>query len=334
MLATKPAYYRVKALVKRLDVALDFDSGGRIHVYPLEHADAEEMATTLTSVITGSSRRHRARHRARAAGGSRAGRPPPSTSSTGGADAFEGQVRVSPDKPTNSLVITASAADFIAVRKIIRELDTRRRQVYIEATIVEVSVNDSLDLGVSFHGGLESDGSIVLGGVQHPELASLNVASLVSASGLLGGVLGPLLDNAEQFLGTSIPSFGILFQALATSGNVHVLSSPHILTQDNQEAEISVGQNIPYQSAFSFGGIGTPGQQGGTGLLPTQSVQRQDVVADPQDHPAHQRLRHGPPRDRPRDLGHRRRELRRARAVVVQADDQGPTWSSRTSRRW
>jgi general secretion pathway protein D len=277
VLATKAAYYRVKALVKRLDVALDFDSGGRIHVYPLEHADAEELAATMTSVITGIQQAQSSGAQGRNA---RAPVRPAATASAGdgGTAAFEGQVRVSPDKPTNSLVITASAADFIAVRRIIRELDTRRRQVYIEATIVEVSVNDSLDLGVSFHGGLEQDGSIILGGVQHPELASLNVASLVSASGLLGGVLGPLLDNAEQFLGTSIPSFGILFQALATSGNVHVLSSPHILTQDNQEAEISVGQNIPYQSAFSFGGIGTPGQQGGSGLLPTQSVQRQDVA--------------------------------------------------------
>ena len=279
LLASKAAYLRVKALVNRLDVPMDFDSGGRIHVYPLEHADAEEMSQTLTAVITGIQQQtsNNAQGRGRQ---QRTPRAPAGGGGDGatGAAAFEGTVRVSPDKPTNSLVVVASAADFIALRKIIRELDTRRRQVYIEATIVEVSVNDSLDLGVSFHGGLEQDGSIILGGVQHPELASLNVASLVSASGLLGGVLGPLLDNAEQFLGTSIPSFGILFQALATSGNVHVLSTPHILTADNQEAEISVGQNIPYQSAFSFGGIGTPGQNGGTGLLPTQSVQRQDVA--------------------------------------------------------
>jgi general secretion pathway protein D len=276
LLSSRAAYLRVKALVERLDVALDFDSGGKIHVYTLEHADAEEMAQTLTSVISGIQQ---------PTGGAnnqpgRPRRPAPAPAAAGTASdaaAFEGQVRVTHDKPTNSLVAVASAADFIALRRIIRQLDTPRRQVYLEATIVEVSVDNSLDLGVSFHGGVEQDGSIILGGVQHNELSSLNVATLASATGLIGGILGPLLDNAEEFLGTSIPSFGVLFQALATSGNVHVLSSPHILTTDNEEAEISVGQNIPYQSAIGFGGIGTPGQGGG-GLFPTQSVQRQDVA--------------------------------------------------------
>jgi len=279
ILASEPAYLRVKALVQRLDIATEVEGGGRIHVYQLENADAEEMANTLTAVIsgiqTGSSTQR----------GGRAQPRPQVRSNAGGAagsPAFEGQVRVTQDKPTNSLVVVASVKDFLALRDVIRKLDTPRRQVFIEAVILEVSVNSSRDLGVSFHGGKDlSNGSILLAGLQHSQLQSLNVASLATSTGLIGGAVGPLLDNAQELLGTSIPSFGLLFQALATNSNVNVLSSPHILTTDNEEAEISVGQNIPYQASVSNFGGGTSG--GGTGTtpgfgFPLQSIQREDVA--------------------------------------------------------
>ena len=278
VLGSEAAYLRVKALVERLDFALPSTSSGRIHVYPLEHADAEEMAQTLTSVISGI--------QAQTSGTTRPGtRPrtpaprPTGTNAGSTASSFEGDVRVSHDKPTNSLVVVSSVADFNSLLRVIRILDSARLQVYIEATIVEVSVDNSRELGVSFHGGYVDDdsGSIVLGGVQHGDLSSLNVSSLASATGAIGGVLGPLLEGAEQFLGTSIPSFGVLFQALATAGNVHILSSPHIFTTNNEEAEISVGQNIPYQSAAIGGGFGGAGGAAG-GLVPGTSVQRQDVA--------------------------------------------------------
>ncbi|HTM22113.1 MAG TPA: secretin N-terminal domain-containing protein, partial [Kofleriaceae bacterium] len=192
--------------------------------------------------------------------------------------AFEGQVRVTADKPTNSLVVVASVKDFLAVREIIRKLDIPRRQVFIEAIILEVSANMARDLGFSWHGGTTLNDGIVIGGLQHSQLRSLNVASLASQTGLLGALIGPLLDGAEELLGTSIPSYGILFQALATNSNVNVLSSPHILTTDNEAAEISVGQNIPYQSSVSQFGGGTGGQQTPGFGFPLQSIQRQDVA--------------------------------------------------------
>ncbi len=269
---------RVRALVKRLDIEIGVEGAGRIHVYPLENADSEELANTLTSVVSGvsssstSSRTSRTSRRA-----------PSRSSSSNSAPAFEGQVRVTHDKPTNSLVITASVKDFLALREVIRKLDVPRRQVFIEAVILEVTANTSRNMGVSFHGGKDlDDGSIILGGLQHSDLQSLNVSSLATQTGLLGGAIGPLLPNAEQLLGTSIPSFGLLFQALATNSNVNVLSSPHILTTDNEDAEISVGQNIPYQSSFSNYGVGTGSTSGTTGTtgfgFPVQSIQRQDVA--------------------------------------------------------
>jgi general secretion pathway protein D len=304
VLASEPAYLRVKALVNRLDVSIDVEGEGRIHVYPLEHADAEETAATLTAVISGIAQPPSGGGgNQRPGGGGRGDRQQPGqqgrqprdpegpqpravprpTANADSAAAFEGDVRVTHDKPTNSLVVVASVKDFLALREVLKKLDVPRPQVYIEASIVEVSIDNSRDLGAAWHAGKEvGDGDLVIGGVQHSNLSSLNVASIANATGLIGGALGHLLPGAEELLGTSIPSYGILFQALATTNNLDVLSSPHILTTDNEEAEISVGQNIPYQSALvGLPGIGVPGGQDGGGatssFFPTQSIQRQDV---------------------------------------------------------
>jgi general secretion pathway protein D len=275
LLASEPAYLRVKALVNRLDVSVEVEGAGRIHVYPLENADAEEMSTTLTAVISG------IQQQPSGGTGGRQGRERPQvepqrpSANADSAAAFEGQVRVTHDKPTNSLVVVASVKDFLALREVLRRLDVPRPQVYIEATIVEIGIDNSRDLGTAWHAGAEvRDGDLVIGGVQHSNLSSLNVATLATSTGLIGGALGSLLPGANELLGTSIPSYGILLQALANTSNLDVLSSPHILTTDNEEAEISVGQNIPYQSAL----VGLPGgAPGGAGFFPTQSIQRQDV---------------------------------------------------------
>ena len=279
VLASEPAYLRVKALVARLDVSVDIEGSGKIFVYPLENADAEEMSATLTAVISGVQQSPTGpanRQQGRQGREPDAPRPAPAPSSAGeGAAAFEGQVRVTHDKPTNAIVVTASFKDFLALREVIRRLDIPRPQVYIEATIAEIGIDNSRNLGTAWHAGAEvGDGDLILGGVEHTNLSSLNVATLATSTGLIAGALGHLLPGAEELLGQSIPSFGILFNALATTSNVNVLSQPHLLTTDNEEAEISVGQNIPYQSAL-VGGFG--GQQPGGGFFPTQSIQRQDV---------------------------------------------------------
>lgn len=276
ILGSEASYLRVKSLVSRLDVGVGVQGAGRIHVYVLENADSEEMANTLTSVISGIQQGAAATPQ-RGGRNQRTPARPTSAAASQGVAAFEGQVRVTHDQPTNSLVIVASVKDFLALQDVIRQLDSPRPQVYIEANIVEVSVDDSREFGASAHAGTEGpDGSLLVGGVQHQQLGSLNVASLATSTGLLGGALGPLIPNAEELLGTSIPSFGVLFQALATNNNVNVLSSPHILTTDNEEAEISVGQNIPFQSALVGGAAGAAGAAGG--FFPTQSISRQDVA--------------------------------------------------------
>ncbi|MBE7453277.1 MAG: type II secretion system secretin GspD [Kofleriaceae bacterium] len=280
LLSSEAGYLRVRALVDRLDVQIEGGDTGSIHVYPLENASAEELATTLNAALTGGSQQAQRGGGGAAATRTPAGRPVavPAASDGGGA-AFEGQVRITHDAPTNSLVVLSSGRDFQALKSVVRALDLPRRQVFIEAVILELNVGSGLDLGTSFHGGLpvgDNEDAIVFGGVQGSDLKSLQLSTLISATGLIGGLLGPILPQSQELLGTSIPSYAVLFQALAKSSNVNVLSSPHILATNNQEAEISVGQNIPYIGGVNFG---LP-VAGGTGGLPgfgNVSIQRQDI---------------------------------------------------------
>jgi len=267
VVGTEAAYQRVRALVGRLDPDTDDGGAGQMHTYELENADAEELATTLTSLIGGN-----ATSSNKGARGARNGH--------GGKGieipALEGQVRIAFDGPTNSLVVLSSLRDFLALSKIVRRLDAPRKQVYIEAVILEVDSDVARELGVSFHGGkVRSDGSIIAGGLQHKTLASSSPKSVLGAGGAVGGLFGPVLKNSESLLGTSIPSFGVAVQALATKGTVNVLSSPHILTADNTPAVISVGENIPYKAGLTALPVTT-----GDGVSPyaNQSIARQDVA--------------------------------------------------------
>jgi len=287
VVSSEAGYLRVKALVERLDIALDTEAGQSIHVYPLENALAEELAQTLNNAM-GQAQVRQNPGRPGAPGAPMV--PPPApvqpATPTGGVDnlgaALEGQVRVIGDKPTNSLIVMSSGRDFIAIKDVVRRLDQPRKQVFIEALILEVQIGKELDIGTSSHGGLPVDGdnAIVLGGVQTQNLRSIAPSSLAALTGLIGGVIGSPLKNSQSFLGASIPSFGVLFQALATQNNTEVLSAPHIIAIDNEKTEFSVGNNIPYKSGLSFGGFGLPSTTGGTSS-PTgsigQNISRQDL---------------------------------------------------------
>jgi general secretion pathway protein D len=281
LLSSEAGYLRVKALVDRLDVGIEGGDSGSVHVYQLENANAEELATTLNAALTGVSQQQQ-QGGARGGGRTPAGRqvaPTPQFDNGGGGAAFEGQVRITHDAPTNSLVVLSSGRDFLALKEVVRALDIPRRQVFIEAVILELNVGNGLDLGTSFHGGLpvgDNDDAILFGGVQGTDLKSLQLSTLISATGLIGGLLGPILPQSQELLGTSIPSYAVLFQALAKSSNVNVLSSPHILATNNQEAEISVGQNIPYIGGVNFG-LPTGGAAGGIPGFGNVSIQRQDI---------------------------------------------------------
>lgn len=280
IVATPTSFARIASLIKKLDVQ---GEGVRqqIHVYYLANADADEISNTLANLAGKGSRRPTARN-------TRSRRNTARTRTNANAQSatlFEGEMQISADKATNSLVIVAQPRDFIALRNVIQKLDLPRRQVFIEAYIMEVSLNKSRKLGFAYHGGGTTDGdpqSIIFGGVQHGGLGSLAVDPL-SLMGLAVGARGALIEGSGELtgLGADIPGFGVFFQALQTNGDVNVLSSPHLLTTDNEEAEISVGQNVPFQGGFLGGGLGAAASAAGGNLgslVQGVSVQRQDVA--------------------------------------------------------
>lgn len=279
IVGSEPGYLRVKALVSRLDISLETEGGSSIHVYTLANALAEELAQTLNNALGQAGPQQRGQQAGRPGANNPAAPPPPPAPTALDGTALEGQVRIIGDKATNSLIVMSSGRDFLAIKKVIKDLDQKRRQIFIEAMILEVQLAKDLSLGTSSHGGYPtSNGDLIIGGVQTPNLKSLDLTSLISANGLIGGIIGAPLTNSQTFLGTSIPSYGLLFQALATQDNTNILSAPHVIAIDNEKAEFSVGNNIPYKAGLSFGGFGLP--QAGAGSLPGgigQNIQREKL---------------------------------------------------------
>lgn len=247
VIASPAAMDRISALIREIDIPISGE--GRINVYYLENANAEDVASTLQTLAQGTANRPK----------TPAPPPPPGGRSTTAAELFSGEVKVSADKSTNALVIIASQNDYRSLVRVIEKLDIQRRQVFVEAVIMEVNLDRNSELGINFHGGVPLPGNDVTPiffGTKYSRQGlppSLNLANLISLSGFLGGISSTQTVNIA---GLNIPNFGVVINALQTSSDVNVLSTPHILTTDNEEAEITVGQNVPFQSGFSAGGLG------------------------------------------------------------------------------
>jgi general secretion pathway protein D len=264
VVGTEDSYHKLLELMKRIDTQPAAE--GKVHVMPLQHATAEELANVLNQMLQG------------------AAKQPGQPGGPGGM--FEGDVRVIADKATNSLVVTSSGRDYSAMRLVVGKLDRPRRQVFIEAVIMDVSVKQSSNLGVSFHGGTTADlggggDSLFLGGFEASNSLTFP-ANPELLQGVALGARGPELAGTSNLLGTglSIPAFGVVLQALASSGDANVLATPHILATDNTAAEISVGENVPLQTNLGGGsGLGSlaglagaqPGAAGALANLPLLS---------------------------------------------------------------
>ncbi len=237
----------VRALARKLDTQVTANSGSsRIHVKYLQYADAEQVATTLNNLTAGSTG---------TAGG--AAKPGAATFGPGSAATlFEGAVKVAADKPTNSVVITASPTDYILMKRVISKLDVARDQVYVEAVIMEMSMSKALEVGSS----LASPNNKV-GFVPNPkDLAAFLAAPAVGLQGLsLGFGLGKEQDYQVPGTNTTtrINSVMGLVRLLQTNANANVLATPQILTLDNQEASIEVGETVPVPVATQVQGAGT-----------------------------------------------------------------------------
>jgi len=261
--ASANAYERVRSLVAGIDIALDIEGGASVHVYRLGSSVADEVAKTLESAV-GSSRSSQQQP-------PKPGAPPPPLPSPTEGTSLEGQVRIVPDKLTNSLLVVSSGRDYLAIKEIIRQLDVPRRQVYIETVILEVAEGSGLNFGTSSHGGIPGLGGLLLGGVQLPSLSSLALGTGTASvpNGLGGALLGKELAGSRSLFGVSIPSYGVLFQALASNDRTRVVTAPSIIGIDNEETNHRSGVNISYER-------GTSSFQNG-GVVTTQNIERKPL---------------------------------------------------------
>ncbi|MBI3768007.1 MAG: type II secretion system secretin GspD [Deltaproteobacteria bacterium] len=266
---------QIKALVARLDVPLPPGSG-KINVYYLKFANAEDLLPVLLDVIGasggGTSRPARpqqqppgqtgaGRNRRTSSGSSlrrssadRTRRPPNQAGQQGGqtgqqpAIEFASDVRITADPATNSLIVTAAPEDYAILLGVIEKLDIRRRQVYVEAIILEVTLDRLRQLGIEVQGGIGLPNGT---GLSRVNLGNLNTA-LADPGSLSGLILAAVSERTVKLPdGRTVPAQAALLTALQNESDVNILSAPNILTTDNEEAEIIVGQNVPFVASRS-----------------------------------------------------------------------------------
>jgi general secretion pathway protein D len=269
VLTSKVKMEDIRALVQKLDVPLV--GSGRIHVHYLNHADSEEMANTLTGMLSGQ----------RAA--PTAGRTGQSAGSTiqnlrSQVTALSDGITLNADPPTNSLVIQASKESYEALVRVIEQLDIPRPQVLVEALILEVDITDNEELGMAFlyHVSNGDQQFFISTGADIAAMSTTGVpAGTLSdaVSSTLGGVLqrefDPSKPGGDDNKGTN---FGAIIKAAANNSNLNLVSAPHILTSDNEEAEIRIGNNIPIITSRVNSATGNT-----AGLATSVNVERMDI---------------------------------------------------------
>ncbi len=182
---------------------------------------------------------------------------------------FEKQVTIVPDEGSNSLLISASPSDFDLLLPLIKGLDIPRRQVFVEAIIVEVTDEQGLDVGVDFVSPTDriTDGEGNFGGSTFG-LIQNSINPITNTPVLPNGFsLGVLENFFNPFTGENLLAFGALVQLFESNSNANVLSTPNLLVVENEEAEFSVGQNVPFIT----------GNQSNNGGNVIQTIERKDV---------------------------------------------------------
>jgi general secretion pathway protein D len=235
LLGDKGMQGSMKELISLLDIPSP-EAQRRINVYFLENADATELSKTLQRMLKGV-------------------QPPmgPVAPGAPGAPApFEvtTDITITPDKTTNSLIIAASPADHQNLLQVIKQLDKRRRQVFVEAMITEVSIDNLLELGARWRGAVTKDKEpIFVGGFGRVDPTTIQ-SIITGLTGLTMGGVGHYLTIPKDFIPRAtadviVPGLAAIFSLDEFKGVINVLSTPQILTSDLKEAEIIVGENVP-----------------------------------------------------------------------------------------
>jgi len=286
ILSTVSQLKKVRELVQKLD----YDTPrayGNINVYYLEYSNAEDMAKVLTDLVSGAQTMG-------GTSGKQASSSPVATALARTMASFEGEVSITADVATNSLIVVAYPRDYQTIKNVIQKLDIRRKQVYVEAVIMEISPTFVQELGVELRGGipLQSGGEtdqVILGGTNFGmgtdtmfgSFASLAAGAAASGTtqttlypmqlgtqtGLtLGGVFDQIKIPTGDGKEITLPAQMFLIHAMQRTAKTNILSTPHLMAIDNEESEIVVGRNVPFITSTSQTTVST-----------VQQIQRENV---------------------------------------------------------
>jgi general secretion pathway protein D len=265
---------RIRQLAAMLDSPTS--AAGNIHVVYLKNAEAVRVAETLRGIYSGDSAQPRSAPSALPqAPGTAPGAPgaptaPLQRSAQGPSPSTPGIIQADP--ATNSIIITAPDAIYNNLRAVLDMLDIRRLQVYVEALIAEVTATKAAEFGVQFQ-------DVNVGGTQAAPFGGTNFGS--AGQNIIGIAQNPasvgqglsigVAKGTVTIGGAQILNLSLLVRALETDNNANILSTPTLLTLDNEEARIVIGQNVPFiTGSYAVSGAATT-------PTPFQTIERRDV---------------------------------------------------------
>ncbi|CAG0943040.1 Secretin GspD 2 [Gammaproteobacteria bacterium] len=252
---------RLRTLVAHLDTPLQ--EGGDTRVRYLRYAEAKDLATKL-----------QAQYQKQGGGG------PAAAGANAAPPTERGEVSIWADESTNALIITAPPKVMKAMMAVIDKVDIRRMQVLVESLIVEVSADKASELGVNWAVGdsnLENMAGVTrfdLPNTGGGGIIGLAAAAKSGETAAIGAAIGKGLNMAVGKVQDSGTSFAALINALASDANTNIVGTPVLVTMDNEEAEIKVGQEVPFVTG-QFTNTGATG--GTTSVNPFQTIQREQV---------------------------------------------------------
>jgi general secretion pathway protein D len=245
MIDTASNLQRLRGLIARVDLPVSRQLSS-IEVYNVQHTNAADLAKTLQALL---------------AEGKKAQTP-------------KEKIFVTAYPATNSLLISAPPEDMKEIRRIVDEIDTFRPQVLVEAAIVELTLSRTQSLGVEWLTGGSVGGNRIIGGNLNTTsggilplttglLASTTTTAATGGAAAIGSAVSSGLNigvfgQTITMGGVQFPSVQAFLKALATDGRSNVLSTPQLLTMNNEEAEVMVGRNVPYTTSIRVDAAGNP----------------------------------------------------------------------------
>jgi general secretion pathway protein D len=259
----------VRALVSKLDqpsATTANGNAGNIYVVYLKNADATKLAVTLRAALSGETRTPATPTAATAA---TAATTASGAGNNAGAASTGGQIQA--DAATNSLIITAPEPQYRQLRAVIDRLDGRRAQVLVESLIVEVNTDKAAEFGIQWQGATGNSASTNIG-LLGTNFTNNNIITLASQAAAGGAVPTGGLNLGVAHKTNGVYVLGFLANFLESTNSGNVLSTPNLLTVDNEEAKIVIGENVPVPT-----GSYTSNNTSGNSVNPFTTVDRKDV---------------------------------------------------------